>query len=147
GSVNVTNALVWSQGDDGFDADQSWSGKLSNGVVVMGTESGSALELDGPGGCAATEAGCTREHITLIGGGTSSKYADLRDGLLVNLNNVFAYGFGADATVNIDGADSATELSNDRIAFSNWEIVLPEGATIDQIFTGDYTAGDEVKFI
>ena len=25
GTVNVTNALVWSQGDDGFDADQAWS--------------------------------------------------------------------------------------------------------------------------
>ncbi|HAF78997.1 MAG TPA: hypothetical protein DCG42_16925, partial [Maribacter sp.] len=26
GSVNVTNAIVWSQGDDGFDTDQAWSG-------------------------------------------------------------------------------------------------------------------------
>src|SRR5690606_16031696 len=24
GSVNVTNALVWASGDDGFDADQAW---------------------------------------------------------------------------------------------------------------------------
>src|SRR5690606_8114829 len=127
GSVNVTNALVWSQGDDGFDADQAWSGTLSNGVVVMGTESGTALELDGPEGSATTEAGFTMENITLIGAGTSSKYADLRDGLIANLNNIFAVGFGTDATVNINGPDTATELTNDRLVFSNWELVLAEG--------------------
>src|SRR5690606_30913385 len=104
GSVNVTNALVWSQGDDGFDADQAWSGKLSNGVVIMGTESGTALELDGPEGSVTTENGFTMENITLIGAGTSSKYADLRDGLIANLTNVLAIGFGAEATVNINGA-------------------------------------------
>ncbi len=147
GSVNVTNALVWSQGDDGFDADQAWTGTLTNGVVVMSTESGSALELDGPEGSVATEGGYTMENITLIGAGTSSMYADLRDGLIANLNNVFAYGFGTDATVNINGADSATELANDRITFSNWEIVLPEGVVVADIFAGAFTPGDEAKFL
>ncbi|MEQ5790271.1 hypothetical protein J4E06_04350 [Muricauda sp. NFXS6] len=147
GTVNVTNALVWSQGDDGFDADQAWSGTLSNGVVVMSSESGSGLELDGPEGSVATEDGFTMENITLIGAGTSSFYADLRDGLIANLNNVFAYDFSAEATVNINGADSATELTNDRIAFSNWEIVLPEGLVMADIFGGDFTEGDESKFL
>ncbi|MEC4264773.1 hypothetical protein [Flagellimonas halotolerans] len=147
GTVNVTNALVWNQGDDGFDADQAWSGSLTNGVVVMSSESGTGLELDGPEGSAATEAGYTLEDITLIGAGTSSMYADLRDGLIANLNNVFAYGFGAESTVNINGADSATELTNGRIAFSNWEIVLPEGVVLADIFAGDFTPGDETKFL
>lgn len=147
GTVDVTNALVWSQGDDGFDADQAWTGSLTNGVVVMSSESGSALELDGPEGSVATEGGFTLENITLIGAGTSSKYADLRDGLIANLNNVFAYGFGTDATVNISGEDSATELTNDRITFSNWEVVLPEGLVMADIFAGDYTEGDENKFL
>ncbi|MBR9855103.1 MAG: hypothetical protein GYB37_11100, partial [Algicola sp.] len=147
GTVNVTNALVWSQGDDGFDADQAWTGSMTNGVVVMSTESGSALELDGPEGSAATEGGYTFEDITLIGAGTSSMYADLRDGLIANLNNIFAYDFGAAATVNIKGADSATELTNDRIAFSNWEIVLPEGVLLTDIIAGDFAEGDESKFL
>ncbi|WP_047247200.1 autotransporter outer membrane beta-barrel domain-containing protein [Maribacter thermophilus] len=146
GTVDVTNAIVWSQGDDGFDADQAWSGTLSNGVVIMGGESGTGLELDGPEGSATTEGGFTMENITLIGAQTSSKYADLRDGLIANLNNVLAYGFSAESTVNISGADSATELTADRISFSNWEIVLPEGATLAGTFAGDYTAGDETKF-
>ncbi len=147
GSVNVTNALVWSQGDDAFDADQAWTGTLDNGVAIMGTESGTALELDGPEGSATTEGGYTMKNLTLIGAGTSSKYADLRDGLIANLENVFAYGFGADATVNVNGADSATELANDRITFANWQIILPTGTVLTDVFAGDYTAGDEVKFI
>ena len=147
GTVNVTNALVWSQGDDGFDADQAWTGTLDNGVIVMGTESGTALELDGPEGSTATEGGYTMKNLTLIGAGTSSMYADLRDGLIANLENVFAYGFGADATVNVNGADSATELANDRITFANWQIILPTGTVLTDVFAGDYTAGDEVKFI
>ncbi|MEJ4086807.1 hypothetical protein [Galbibacter orientalis] len=147
GTVNVTNALVWSQGDDGFDADQAWTGTLDNGVIVMGTESGTALELDGPEGSTATEGGYTMKNLTLIGAGTSSMYADLRDGLIANLENVFAYGFGADATVNVNGADSATELTNDRITFANWQIILPEGMVIGDVFAGDYTDGDEAKFL
>ncbi len=147
GTVNVTNALVWAQGDDGFDADQSWSGTLSNGIVIMSDESGSALELDGPEGSAATEDGFTMEHITLIGNGSNSYYADLRDGLIAKLNNVYAYGFGEGAAVNIAGADSAAELANDRLTFSNWEINLPEGMVIADVFVGDYNPGDEVKFL
>ncbi|MEL4306700.1 hypothetical protein [Joostella sp. CR20] len=146
GTVNVTNAIVWSQGDDGFDADQAWSGTLDNGVVVMGSESGTALELDGPEGSASTEDGFTMKNLTLIGAGTSSKYADLRDGLIANLEGVYAYGFGADATVSVNGADSATELANDRIKFADWEIVLPAGTVMNNIFAGDYNDGDEDKF-
>jgi hypothetical protein len=145
GTVNVSNVLTYAQGDDSIDADEAWSGTLSNALVIMGTDSDSALELDGPAGSAATEAGYTIENVTLIGAGTSSRYADLRDGLIANLNNVLAYGFSADSKIRVNGADSATELANDRITFSNWEIVLPSGASIDNIITGA-NPGDEVKF-
>lgn len=141
GTVNVTNALVWSQGDDGFDTDEAWSGTLDNGVVIMGTESGTGLEMDGPAG-ATTHPNPDQQHtlknITLIGAGTSSNYADLRDGLLVNLENVFAYGFGETARVKINGQDSRDELANDNITFSNWQIILPEGVAIEDIIIGKY---------
>ncbi|MBC9797412.1 hypothetical protein [Sinomicrobium weinanense] len=139
GTVNVTNALVWAQGDDGFDTDEGWSGTLDNGVVIMGSESGTGLEMDGPAGTTKHPNPAqqhTLKNITLVGAGTSSKYADLRDGLLVNLENVFAYGFGESATVKINGEDSRDELANDNIIFSNWEIVLPEGAAIADIIVG-----------
>jgi len=145
GTVNVTNVLTYAQGDDGLDADQAWAGTVSNALVILGDDSGAALELDGPEGSAATEAAYTMENVTLIGGGTSL-YADLRDGLLVNLNNVLAYGFAAESSVKVNGADSQTELSNDRITFSNWEVVLPSGVDLADIITGALP-GDEAKFL
>lgn len=145
GTVNVTNVLTYAQGDDGLDADQAWAGTVSNALVILGEDSGAALELDGPEGSAATEAAYTMENVTLIGGGTSL-YADLRDGLLVNLNNVLAYGFAAESSVKVNGADSQTELSNDRITFSNWEVVLPSGVDLADIITGALP-GDEAKFL
>src|SRR5690606_20822655 len=128
-----TNALVWAQGDDGFDADQSWSGTLSNGIVIMSDESGSALELDGPEGSAATEDGFTMERITLIGNGSNSYYADLRDGRIASLNNVLAQGLGAPASVNSAG-DTATELANEPRTFANRETVLPAGVLAGDFF-------------
>ncbi len=145
GTVNVTNVLTYGQGDDALDADQSWSGTMDNALIIMGIDSDSALELDGPEGSVDTEAGYTFVNITMIGAGTSSRYADLRDGLIANMNNVLAYGFGADAKIRVNGADSQLELANDRITFSNWEIVLPAGVALTDIITGALP-GDAAKF-
>lgn len=145
GTVNVTNVLTYAQGDDGLDADEAWSGTVTNALVILGTDSGAALEFDGPAGSAATEGGYTIQNVTLVGGGTSL-YADLRDGLIAKMNNVLAYGFSAESTVKINGADSQTELANGRITFSNWEIVLPTGVALEDIITGALP-GDEAKFL
>ena len=141
----MTNVLTYAQGDDGLDADEAWSGTVTNALVILGADSGAALELDGPAGSAATEAGYTMVDVTLVGGGTSL-YADLRDGLIANLNNVLAYGFSAESTVKVNGAASQTELANDRITFSNWEIVLPNGVALEDIIVGAIP-GDEAKFL
>ncbi|MGJ8591763.1 MAG: hypothetical protein ACSHXF_04405 [Aquaticitalea sp.] len=145
GTVNVSNVLTYAQGDDALDADEAWSGTVTNALVILGEDSGAALELDGPAGSSATEAGYTIQNVTLIGGGTSL-YADLRDGLIANMNNVLAYGFDATSTVKVNGADSQTELANNRITFSNWEIVLPAGVALTDIIVGALP-GDEFKFL
>jgi hypothetical protein len=145
GSVNVTNILTWAQGDDGLDFDEAWSGSIKNALVILGADSDSAMELDGPAGSPATEAGYTIENVTLKGVGTSSKYADLRDGLIANMKNVLAYGFSADSKVKVNGADSVTELANGRITFSAWQVVLPVGVTVADLITGANPA-DVTKF-
>ena len=146
GTVNGTNFITWAHGDDGLDADQSWSGTMNNALIIQTDQSGSALELDGPEGSAATEDFYTMRNITLIGDSSiNSFYAECRDGLIANLENVLAYNFGPESTVGISGADSQTELTNDRLTFLNWEIVLPEGVAIDDIIEGALP-GDEVKF-
>ncbi len=155
GTVDVTNAIVWSQGDDGFDTDQGWSGTLTNGLVIMGSESGTGLELDGPEGTTTFDETAefsmqhTLANITIIGAGSTStsKVADLRDGVLVNLDNVYAYNFGVDGTFKINGEDSATELTAGHIAFSDVEVVLPEGvSSVAELLSGDFVSGDEAKF-
>lgn len=52
GTVNLSNALVFFQGDDGVDLDMNYSGTISNFAVIhgdgVGTDEG--LEIDGPEG-------------------------------------------------------------------------------------------------
>ena len=146
GTVNGSNLITYGHGDDGFDADQAWSGTVTNGLVIQTTESGSALELDGPEGSAATEAGYTFNNVTLVGAPSTNAFiADCRDGLIANLNNVLVYNFGTESKVRISGADSQTEFANDRITFSNWQVVLPNGVAVGDLITGALP-GDEVKF-
>lgn len=138
GTVNATNLITWGNGDDGLDADQAWSGSVNNAVVIQGSESGSALELDGPEGSATTEDGYTMSNITLIGDSSTSSYiADCRDGLIANLNNILVYNFGTESTVRISGDASHIEFANDRLTFSNWEIVLPTGVALADIIQAD----------
>ena len=50
GTVNASNLLVWGQGDDGLDIDQSYSGTISNAIVIANSTSDHGLEIDGPEG-------------------------------------------------------------------------------------------------
>ncbi|WP_109831667.1 right-handed parallel beta-helix repeat-containing protein [Reichenbachiella versicolor] len=47
GSVNVTNLVVTSVGDDAIDIDQSYTGTVKNYVVYVDENSDEALEIDG----------------------------------------------------------------------------------------------------
>ena len=53
GTVNISNALVAYQGDDGIDLDQNYSGTISN-FVVINDNGDEALEIDGPEGSTYT---------------------------------------------------------------------------------------------
>ena len=50
GTVNASNLLVWGQGDDGLDIDQSYAGTISNAIVIANSTSDHGLEIDGPEG-------------------------------------------------------------------------------------------------
>lgn len=143
GTVNSSNLITWAHGDDGFDTDQAYSGTISNGVIIQTANSGSALELDGPEGSSATEDSHTIQNVTIIGGGTNSLIADARDGLLISLNNILVYDFGAEARVRINGDDSTTEFLNERLTFSNWEVVLSAGVTVEDLLT---VSNQDVEF-
>ena len=50
GTVNTSNVIVISQGDDGLDIDQNYAGQITNALVINGDASDSGFEIDGPEG-------------------------------------------------------------------------------------------------
>lgn len=135
GTVNASNLLAYSGGDDGLDIDQAFSGTITNAAVVQGNESDHALEIDGPEG---TQPGAfTIDKLTIIGNPASpqGEIADFRDGARGTVKNVFIRGFDAAQDVEIDDAKSAANYTNGNLIFTNWEVVLPQGVNnVSDIF-------------
>ena len=135
GSVNMSNALVWAQGDDGLDIDQAYSGTISNSVVILGDISDHAMEIDGPEG--ALEGSFNLNGITLIGNQNTEngEYADYRSNAMGTSNNVYAIGFKDSSDVELDNDGVATNYNNGKLQFGIWQIVLPVGVTnVQDIF-------------
>ncbi|TXE16291.1 hypothetical protein ES692_13280 [Psychroserpens burtonensis] len=129
GTVNASNLLVWSQGDDALDIDQAYSGTISNAVVVLGNISDHAFEVDGPEG---TGSGLfTIQNVTIIGNADTEngEYADYRSNAAGTTNNIYAYGFKASSDVELDNDGVASNYNSGDLTFGTWEIVLPTGVT------------------
>ena len=47
GTVDCQNLIVWGQGDDAFDIDQSYDGTITNFMAICTADSDHALEIDG----------------------------------------------------------------------------------------------------
>lgn len=142
GTVNASNLLIWSQGDDAIDIDQAYSGSIDNAVVVLGDISDHALEIDGPEGTG--NGAFSLSNLTLIGNSVTAngEYADYRSNAQGNTENVFAFGFKDSSDVELDNDGVATNYNNNLLTFGAWEIVLPAGVTdITTIFKNN---GDTV---
>lgn len=118
GNVNITNALVWAQGDDAYDVDQAYSGTIDNFVYIAGPDSDHGMEIDGPEG--SLGGSFTLKNGTLQG--LASEYADFRDGAMGTVSNVYFFNFPADADVELDDDGSSTNYTNSALTFTNWEI-------------------------
>lgn len=129
GSINVTNAVIWGQGDDGLDVDQGWNGTVSNAMVILTNISDSAMEIDGGEG--SLQRNYTFNNITLKGhaNAVGGKYADFRSAAQGSVNNVYAYNFQTTSYVRINTDNVAQNYVNGKLIFSNWQIVLPAGVT------------------
>ncbi|WP_452220180.1 hypothetical protein [Lacinutrix salivirga] len=135
GSVDVSNILVWGQGDDGLDIDQAYSGTIDNAVVVLGDVSDHALEIDGPEGSAT--GAFTLQNVTLIGNITTGngEYADFRKGATGTTTNIYAFGFKPESDVELDADADATSYNNGTLTFNAWEIALPTTITnVENLF-------------
>lgn len=127
GTVNVSNALVWAQGDDGLDVDQAYGGTVTNAVVIEGDISDHGIEIDGGEG--SFQRGFVFDKITLIGNTVTEggEYADLRDKAEGTFKNIYATGFKTDSDLELDNNAVAQNFLDGKIVFQNWVINLPTG--------------------
>ena len=139
GTVDASNVIVWAQGDDAIDIDQSYSGTVSNIVVAQGAASDHAFEIDGPEGTApdnADAAAVAAESYTIMDatliGVDSGEAADYRSRAIgSNINVLISTGFGT-GTVELDAGDnndeafrSADNYAAGTLVFTDWEVVGP----------------------
>jgi len=133
GTVNATNLVVWAQGDDAYDIDQSYAGTIDNFVYVAGPDSDHGLEIDGPEG--TTGAGFTATNGTLYG--MTAEIADFRDSAMGTVQNLFITGFDDAGDWEIDETGGAYNFQNGLLNFAEIEIDLSTysaGTTIDNVF-------------
>lgn len=132
GTVNISNFLVLNPDDDGFDADQGWSGTASNLIYIgqkegVGFDSDHAFELDGPEGSDSGDPEIGTFTKATIWGRSASDQADLRDGAQYNLNNMFFFGFAdghqieLDADGSVDPSDDTKKLSDNEANAINYD--------------------------
>jgi len=117
GTVNVTNAIVWAQGDDAFDVDQGYAGTLDNFVYVAGAESDHGLEIDGPEGTA--RGSFNFKNGTLKG--LTAEMADFRKGARGVLQNTYFFNFNADGDLELDDNESSANFFNGTLNLTNLE--------------------------
>lgn len=134
GTVNIENALVGFQGDDGIDIDMNYSGTVDNFFVIGGTDSDEGLEIDGPEGSTYTDGLFTLKNGTVttsVGVGSGS---DLKSKAQGTLENVLFSGYAtkaakfrasfADATTCTPKTDAFTHLTVDgTLVFTNVEVM------------------------
>jgi len=110
GAVNANNLLVWSQGDDGIDLDQGYSGTISNFVVIGEANSDHALELDGGEG--SWDGYFYMWNGTLLGNDIAQCH--FRDGASGVVSITGNYNVEADAGTNItlDTTSLGADLTN-----------------------------------
>ncbi|WP_075348964.1 hypothetical protein [Algoriphagus marinus] len=143
GAVNVKNAIVWNPGDDGMDTDQAWSGTLDNFIVITGSETDHALEIDGPEGSAI--AGHTLKNGTIKGNNTA-EFGDFRDGARGTFENLYFFNFADPATtegrgdLSISGDKSIANFADGSLKFIKLEATLAQGVSLSTVFKGGTVA-------
>ena len=147
GNVDVTNLLVYNQGDDAVDIDEAYSGTVSNVVIHLGATSDLAFEIDGRedtntavDSSILTSISYTIDGVTVIGSGGASEAGDQlgdwkKKATGVNKNIVYTNFANDEAIRGIDANTYATGANNGaNLTFENVDYV--GGNTEDNILSG-----------
>ncbi len=150
GTVNIENAIVAFQGDDGIDLDQNYSGTIDNFFVLHGIDTDEALEIDGPEGTLTDGLFTLRNGTIQTIDGTGSA-ADLKSKAQGLIENTTFWGYSQNkwlqlrcsftddcATPKSDAYDHFTNGSND-LALVGCEF----GNTAGEIMMSVYTKSED----
>lgn len=139
GNVKVKNAIVWNAADDALDTDQSWAGTMDNFILLCGSNTDHALEIDGPEG--SFNAAHTLRNGT-VRGHPESELGDFRDGARGTFENIYFFGFADPADpetegrgdLSLSGDVSLANFENGILNFNNLEVTLPAGVSLSTVF-------------
>ncbi len=140
GTVNVTNALVWAQGDDAFDVDQGYSGTLDNFVYIAGDDSDHGLEIDGPEGSANGRFTFTNGTLK----GLFTEIADFRKSSMGLVSNCKIFGFPDDADLEIDDDESSANYFSGMLEIKGLEFVSSK--SVSELCHDLSPSGDDAAF-
>ena len=146
GTVNVTNLIVWFSGDDAIDTDQAWAGTLNNFIVICGSATDHALEIDGPEG--TLMASHTIRNGSVIGS-PEAELGDFRACPRGTFENIFFRDFVDPAIagrgdLSISNPTNSTcstdNLTSGVLTFSNLQVILPVNVTLSTVFRNGTSA-------
>ena len=140
GTVNVSNAIVWAQGDDAFDVDQGYAGTLDNFVYVAGEDSDHGLEIDGPEGSAAGSFTFTNGTLK----GLNAEIADFRKSASGLLSDCQIVGFPDDADLEIDDDESSANYFSGLLQIKGLEFV--SNKSVGELCHDTSPSGDDGAF-
>lgn len=150
GTVDVSNILVWNQGDDAYDMDQGYSGTIDNFIYIGGADSDHGMELDGPEGEIPSNlpASFTLRNGSLKGfSPEGGEYIDFRSDVRANVENCYFFNFSNDADTQFSSNGVGENYVNELINLSDLQYNtshLSEGnLTIDQIHVESPGDGEE----
>ena len=140
GTVNVTNLIVWFSGDDAIDTDQAWAGTLNNFIVICGSATDHALEIDGPEGTLIASHTLRNGSIK---GSPEAELGDFRACPRGTFENIFFFDFVDPAIagrgdLSISNPTNSTcstdNLTSGVLTFSNLQVILPTNVTLSSVF-------------
>ncbi|WP_417600881.1 hypothetical protein [Owenweeksia hongkongensis] len=133
GTVSVSDVLIWNSGDDGLDTDQDWLGTCENFVVIT-PNGGSAFELDGPEGPAATGTHWFKNG-TVYAGENIDHLVDWDSETNAALENVYFYGLASGYAASADFSPFESFGGDMSGATSNIQVTI-NGGTLADLFEG-----------
>ncbi|MFO7619790.1 MAG: hypothetical protein R6W81_00795 [Bacteroidales bacterium] len=137
GTVNVKNALVWNPYDDAIDTDQSWAGTLDNFIVICGSGTDHALEIDGPEGTML--AAHTVKNGSVMGS-LGAEFGDFRDGARGTFENIYFFNFPDPSTssgrgdLSLSGDATLANFASGILNFANLQVTPASGVALTSIF-------------